>query len=108
MEAKALENAHKPALNSTDIRETSDFVFSDFQPFESVGDSGPLLIAKKKGNKSEKYLIKHYYTDCAANEFVYTKLAQAMDLRMPDAVLFRLSDGEKRNYWHTEYTIMTK
>lgn len=38
----------------------------------------------------EKYLAKHAFADCAANEFVYIKLAQAMGFKMPDAVLFSL------------------
>lgn len=72
---------------------------------QNDGDSGDLLLAKRKKNKSEQYLVKHAYTDCACNEFVYTKLAQAMGYCMPDVVLFRLSPGEKRLYFKTEYII---
>ncbi len=107
LEAKALENAGKPMLDSADVRETKDFVFSRFQPFEKIGESGPLFIAKQKENRCQRYLIKHYYADSAANEFVYTKLAQAMDLKMPNAVLFHISEGEKRKYWHIEYVLGT-
>lgn len=49
--------------------------------------------------------MKHAYTDCACNEFIYTKLAQAMGYCMPDAVLFQLSPGEKRSCFQTEYII---
>ena len=69
------------------------------------GDSGPLLLAKRKQNRAEQYLVKHAYTDCACNEFVYTKLAQAMGYSMPDVLLLRLSPQEKRPYFDTEYLI---
>lgn len=105
LEEKVRENADKPPLVSPDVVETKDFVFSTFQPHESEGDSGALLIAKKKLDRNYRYVVKHEYTDCAANEYVYTKLAQAIDMKMPEAVLFRLSEGEKRKYWKTEYII---
>lgn len=103
MEAKQRENQGKPPIISSDILQTADFVFSRIPEHE--GDSGGLLLAKGKTNKTERYLVKHAYTDCACNEFVYTKLAQAMECRMPEAVLFQLSPGEKRPYFKTEYII---
>lgn len=108
MEDKARENSWKPALAASDIVETRDFVFSAYQPYEKNGDSGALLIAKRKTNRSERYVVKHAYADCAANEYVYTKLAQAIGLKMPDAVLFKWSDDEKRRYWKTEYILGTR
>ena len=102
---KVLENSSKPHLRSDDVVKTIDFVFLPIRPFNHDGDSGQLLLAKSKSNKKQQYLVKHTYTDCAANEFVYTKLAQAMGLKMPDAVLFQLSEDEKRNYFETEYII---
>lgn len=108
MADKALENSPKPPLSSSDVVQTADFIFSPIKPCERVGDSGPLLLAKRKSNRSECYLIKCAYTDCAANEFVYTKLAQAMGTKMPDTVLFQLSKGEKRKYFRTEYIIGLK
>lgn len=101
---KAKENASKPPLVSADVLETSDFTFAKFM-IDRVGDSGQLLLAKRKTDRSEQYLVKHAFTDCAANEFVYTKLAQTMGYHMPDAKLFRLSSGEKRSYFKTEYII---
>lgn len=108
MEDKARENQGKPILNSPDVLQTRDYIFSPITPLDRVGDSGQLLLAKKKSDRSHRYLVKHEFTDCAANEFVYTKLAQAMGLKMPDAVLFQLSDGEKRRYFKTEYILGTR
>lgn len=101
--AKEKENRRKPPLISSDILQTSDFVFSPL-PYRG-NDSGPLLLAKRKANRKEQYLVKHAYSDCAANEFIYTKLVQAMGYQMPDAFLFLLSPGEKRRYFKTEYII---
>lgn len=106
MESKEVENRNKSPLSSPDVVQTADFVFS--KATEQGGDSGALLLAKRKTNKSERYLVKHAYTDCACNEFVYTKLAQAMGYCMPDAVLFQLSPGEKRPYFKSEYIIGEK
>lgn len=108
MADKAVENRCKPPLSSPDVVQSADFVFSSIKPLNRIGDSGPLLLAKWKPDRSRRYLVKHAYTDCAANEFVYTKLAQAMGTKMPDAVLFQLSEGEKRNYFKTEYVIGLK
>lgn len=103
MESKKHENQSKTSIKSPDVVQTSDFVFSRIQREE--GDSGSLLLAKRKNNRKQQYLVKHACTDCACNEFVYTKLAQAMGYCMPDAVLFQLSPDEKRSYFKTEYII---
>lgn len=107
MEDKARENEDKPPLNSPDVMMTGDYVFTPITPRDRIGDSGQLLLAKKKSDRSHRYLIKHEFTDCAANEFVYTKLAQAMGFKMPDAFLFQLSEGEKRRCFKTEYILGT-
>ncbi len=104
---KAKENAAKPSLVSDDVLETANFTFAKTMT-EREGDSGQLLLAKRRTDHSEQYLVKHAFTDCAANEFVYTKLVQAMDYHMPDAKLFQLSPGEKRTCFKTEYIIGTK
>ena len=103
MESKKQENQSKTSIKSPDVVQTSDFVFSRIQREE--GDSGSLLLAKRKNNRKQQYLVKHACTDCACNEFVYTKLAQAMGYCMPDAILFQLSPDEKRSYFKTEYII---
>ena len=99
MESKQLENQGKPPLSSPDVVQTADFTFADFSPLGHVGDSGPLLLARQKGNRQNRYVVKHALTDCACNEYVYTKLAQAMGYTMPEAVLFQLSPTEKRRYF---------
>lgn len=48
IESKAEENRKKPPLVSADVVETGDFVFAPFNPLNRVGDSGPLLLAKRK------------------------------------------------------------
>lgn len=103
MEYKRKENLSKPPLCADDVVKTTDFIFS--APFEREGDSGKLLLAKRKADRSDKYFVKHAFTDCACNEYVYTKLAQAMGYKMPDVVLFQLSETEKRKYFKTEYII---
>ena len=103
MEYKRMENLGKPPLFADDVVKTTDFVFS--APFAREGDSGKLLLAKRKTNRSDRFLVKHAFTDCACNAYVYTKLAQAMGYKMPDVVLFQLSDTEKRNNFQTEYII---
>lgn len=105
IESKRIENSNKAQYISSDMKETLDFVFSPIQPIDRIGDSGNLLLAKRKLNHKEQYLVKHAYTDCACNEFIYTKLAQAMGYHMPDAVLFHLSKSEKRRCFTTEYII---
>ncbi|SHN80435.1 hypothetical protein [Desulfitobacterium chlororespirans] len=108
MEDKAAENCAKTPLVSPDVLQTKDFVFSPIRPLDRIGDSGALFLAKLKTDRRKRYLVKHAFCDCAANEFVYTKLAQAMDVRMPEAKLFQISEGEKRNYFKTEYVLATK
>ena len=103
IKSKAEENRRKPPIISPDVVQTTDFVFSKELTYN--GDSGKLLLAKKKNSRAERYLVKHAYTDSACNEYVYTKLAQAMGYCMPEAVLFQLSNDEKRHYFKTEYII---
>ena len=108
LENKIEENAAKPQLVSSDVVDTGDFVFSKIEPNGRVGDSGALLLAKRKTNRKEMYLVKHEYCDCACNEYIYTKLVQAMGYKMPDAKLFRISPDEKRRYFKTEYILGTR
>ena len=104
-ESKRRENQGKPPLTSPDVVQTADFTFSLFDPLEREGDSGTLLLARQKGDRQRRYVVKHACTDCACNEYVYTKLAQAMGYTMPGAVLFQLSPAEKRRYFKTEYLV---
>lgn len=108
LDSKRLENLGKPPLASPDVVQTADFTFSDFCPYGEEGDSGPLLLARQKGDRQKRYVVKHACTDCACNEYVYSKLAQAMGYTMPGAVLFQLSAEEKRRYFKTEYLVGIK
>lgn len=103
IEYKKKENQGKLPLRADDVVKTTDYVFS--APFAHEGDSGKLLLAKHKVDHSDRYFVKHAFTDCACNEYVYTKLAQVMGYKMPEVVLFQLSDAEKRDHFQTEYII---
>lgn len=105
MESKTKENQNKPPITSPDVIQTADFTFSPFCPLGRIGDSGSLLLAKRKSDRKERYVVKHACTDCACNEFVYAKLARAMGYTMPDVLLFQISVEEKRRYFKTEYII---
>lgn len=100
---KHAENKNKPPINSPDILSTTDYNFSKKHGIDRVGDSGNLLLAYNKKNRSEKYIVKHYFSDCACNEFVYSKLGNAMGIKVPYVKLFSISSGEKRRYFNTEY-----
>ena len=65
MEYKRKENLSKPPLCADDVVKTTDFIFS--APFEREGDSGKLLLAKRKADRSDKYFVKHAFADCACN-----------------------------------------
>ena len=102
IENKISENNGKPPLISGDVLETADFTFSEFTSKEKEGDSGSLYLAKKKTDKNVRYIVKHAYTDCACNEFMYYCVSEALGLRVPKVKLFNISKGEKRNYFKTE------
>ena len=105
LQSQIKNNALKPKLNTKDVLETADFTFSPIRPFDRVGDSGNLLLTKRKVSRREQYLVKHEFCDCAANEFIYSKLACAMELHIPESKLFHISEGEKRKYFKTGYTV---
>ena len=103
VEFKKRENQNKPSLISPDVVQVRDYDFSVFS--EREGDSGKLLLATQKSNSANQYLVKHAYTNCACNEFIYTKLALAMGYAMPKAVLFQASSSEGLSHFETEYVI---
>lgn len=101
---KAIENQGKPPLVSPDVLDADDFTFEPFaQRRGDNGDSGSLLLATHKSNPAHKYIVKHAFCDCAANEYVYSKLVRAMGLKMPAVKLFRLSDPLDDTLFGTEY-----
>ena len=103
---KAYENQNKKPLVSTDVLNADDFTFEPFK--QKHGDSGDLLIAVCKNDESEKYIVKHAFCDCAANEYVYSKMAQAMDFKTPEVKLFRLTDPLDDTLFKTEYVVGIK
>lgn len=76
---------------SSDILYTSDFLFDVFSDY---GDSGILFLATNKNNFEEKYIVKHEYSDCACNEYIYSKVANAMGIKVPSVKLFMIDDNE--------------
>lgn len=104
LESQKKNNTGKPELISDDVRKTADFKFTPIRPLNRVGDSGELLLAVNKKDKTERYLIKHEYCDSAANEFVYSKLAHAMGLHIPKSRLFQISEDKNRNCFKSGYT----
>ncbi len=102
MADKKIENRAKRTLQSSDVVQTVDFNFADY---EHEGDSGSLFLATNKKDSTRQYIVKHAYTDCACNEFVYAKLAQAMEYHVPETRLFLLTNEEKRNIFDTEYIV---
>ena len=70
MESKAKEDQNKPPITSPDVVQTTALLFS--KKSSHVGDSGKLLLAKRKTDRNDRYLVKHEFADCACNKFVYT------------------------------------
>ena len=52
MESKKRENQGKPPIFSPDVVETADLVFS--KALEHDGDSGKLLLAKRKADRNDQ------------------------------------------------------
>jgi len=102
---KRIENSNKPSLVSIDVLKTTDYIFSKDFEVNREGDSGQLLLATNKINKDEKYIVKHEYTDCACNEFVYYKLANFLGVKIPTTKLFEIPFDEKREYFKTEFVV---
>jgi len=102
---KELENREKGLLNSPDVLDARDFVFEPFYQKRGNGDSGELLIATHKKDVFHRYIVKHAFCDCAANEFVYNKMARAINLKVPDVKLFRLPQPLDDTLFKTEYVV---
>lgn len=102
---KQYENQEKAVILAEEIVNSKDYIFSKKHGIERLGDSGDLLLSFSKKNRSERYIIKHYYTDCACNEFMYCKIGELLDIKFPKVRLFILDENEKRKYFKTEYII---
>jgi hypothetical protein len=105
VQKKALENRNKKPLDSPDVLDAEDFFFEPFEQKRGRGDSGNLLLATHKTDAAKKYIVKHAYCDCAANEYVYCNIARALGLKMPDVKLFRLLNPLDDTLFETEYVV---
>ncbi len=101
-ELKEEQNRKKTPFVSSNYLMTGDFRFSKF---ENNGDSGNMMIAKRKGFPKEKYFVKHYYSDCACNEFMYAAIAEQLGILTPRVKLFMVSENEKRNLFYSGYGV---
>ena len=68
-----------------------------FEKFRDGGDSGHMYLATRKKD-GKKYVVKHWYSDCACNEFVYFSVAKALGLRTLDFYLFE-NDVTKKTFF---------
>lgn len=89
---KEVENANKNIELLVDILNTKDFTFKKYY---SGGDSGSLLLATNKKDKTEKYIVKHEYFDCACNEYIYSKIGNEMGIGIAPVKLFKITDKKK-------------
>ena len=78
----------KLARSSPDVRNADDFTVKPYAQKRGEGFSGGLLLATRKGNPAEQYVVKHTQCCNAANEYVFSKLAEAVGANMPKTVLF--------------------
>lgn len=92
---KQLENRGKELTYSPDFLTTSDYLFSAICPNQYEGDSGSLLLAQPRNQAADALLIKHARLHAAANEFVYSKLAEAMGYAVPKAALFHVMPDDR-------------
>lgn len=88
-----------------DILKAKDYIFTAFTGSGQAGDSGPLLLAINKNDNSERYVVKHYFVDCAGNEYVASKLGNAIHASFPECKLFDLSEYVDASCFHTEYVV---
>lgn len=82
----------KPKSAHDSIKETKDYNIVPFRQKRGDGDSGPLLVATKKNDTSECFIMKFFRAECAINEFIYSCIAQALNISTPEIVLFKLTE----------------
>lgn len=87
-----------------DILNAANYNFSTDIGNIKTGDSGDLLIATHKTYLNEKYLVKHYCVDCACNEYVASKLGQAVQANYPECKLFDVSE-QPPTCFRTDYAV---
>lgn len=95
---KEIENANKKVELLEDILDTKDFTF---EKYSAAGDSGSLLLATSKKDKAEKYIVKHEYYDCACNEYMYSKIANEMNINVAPVKMFSVTN--KKNIFKSDF-----
>ena len=93
---KEKENYEKEIITSDDILYTSDFTIEKYSITNKEGDSGSLFLATNKKDKSDKYILKHEYYDCACNEYMYSKIGNSMGINITPVKLFYVDDKLKK------------
>lgn len=67
-----------------------------YEPFSHNGFSGSLYLATAKDGSLPKLLIKHENPSSACNEFMYSRLAELLCIRAPNAYLFDVAKKDKK------------
>lgn len=73
-----------------------------FEVFSADGDSGELFLATRKTD-GKKFVVKHAFSDCACNEFLYYSLAKELGLKTLEFYLFE--KDSKRAGFKSGYAI---
>lgn len=102
-EKKEKENQNKTITDILELKYTKNFTIEEYS---NKGDSGQLLLAKSKKEKDEKYILKHEYSDCACNEYIYYKIAEEMKISVVPTKLFIVNDKIKK--FKTDFVSGTK
>lgn len=97
-ELKEKENINKKVEEVKDLIYTNNYTLKDYI---HNGDSGTLYLAINKHDKTDKYLVKHYYRECACNEYMYSKIGNKLGINIPEVKLFIINDKEKK--FNTSY-----
>jgi hypothetical protein len=86
-------------IENTYTLSTKDFTFD---PFERVGFSGKLYLAKPKEENLPTLIIKHENPCSACNEFMYSRLAKRFHLPVPNVNLMDVAQKD-RHLFKTPY-----
>lgn len=89
---KKQENENKETLYSEDVLSSRDYMLKEYP---NSGDSGSLFLASNKKNKTDKYILKHQYYDCACNEYMYSKIGNEMNIKIASVKLVKIEDKER-------------
>ncbi len=80
---------------------TSDY---EFVPYSRQGFSGKLYLATPKKADLPKLLVKHENPCSACNEFMFSRIAEVLDIPAPRAYLFIVAAQEK-SLFHSSFVV---